>query len=126
MTETYRQNHHILAQLRTVSVILDCRRPHLLDRLLDVRVLLEELLVQRGPGESSRARGGAGVRVVGGLGLKRDGLALQHPWVSSRWPCHHVASNLLLLWGRSALQYHRGGVVVVVVVYGGKMAVVRS
>lgn len=50
-------------------------------------------------------------------GLERDGLTLQDPWVSSRRPRHHVASNLLLR--RSALQDHGGGRVVV---HGGIMA----
>lgn len=50
-------------------------------------------------------------------------LSLEHPRVSSRWPCHHVASNLLLLrrrrWG--ALQHHGGGMV-----GGWKVAGIRS
>lgn len=58
-------------------------RGHLLDRLLDVRVLLEELLVQSRSRESSRARCGAGVRVSGTRVLKWDRLTLEQPWVSS-------------------------------------------
>lgn len=51
--------------------------------------------------------------MVGARGRERDGLTLQHPRVSSRWTCHHVAGNMLLLL-RSSLQHQRGGVVVVV------------
>lgn len=51
-------------------------------------------------------------------GLERDGLTLQHPWVS----CHHVASNLLLQ-RRNSLQYHGGGRWVV---YSGIVAGVWS
>lgn len=84
-------------------------------------MLLEERLVQSGSMKSSRAWGGAGVCVVGALGGEGDVLTLQHPWVSSRRPGHHVARNLL--W-RSSLQHHRGRVVVVV--HGGIVAAIWS
>lgn len=84
-------------------------------------MLLEQRLVQRGSGEGGGARGGAVVGVVGARGRERDGLTLQHPGVSSRWPRHDVARNLLR---RSSLQNH--GRRVVVVVDGGVVAAVRS
>lgn len=87
----------------------DFRCFHLLDGLLDIGVLLQELLVQCGPGEGGGAWGGAGIRMVRTGVLDWDGLTLQHPRMSSWWPCHHVASDLLLLWRRSSLQYHGGG-----------------
>lgn len=72
-------------------------------------MLLQELLVQCGPREGDGAWGGAGIRMVRTGVLEWGQLTLQHPRMSSWWPCHHVASDLLLLWRRSSLQYQGGG-----------------
>ena len=69
----------------TVERVFPCKTEgsYLLDRLLDVGVLLEKLLVKCGSRKSSRARVGAGICVTGARGWERDMLTLQHPWVSS-------------------------------------------
>lgn len=56
---------------------------HLLDRLLDVGVLLEQRLVQCGPVITGGDRRAAVICVVGRLGRVPDGLSVEHAGVSS-------------------------------------------
>lgn len=90
-------------------------RRYLLHWLLNVRVLLEQRLVEHCPGEGARRwGGGAGVPLAVPPGVERDGLrGGHHPPVTPGG--HHVAGHLLR---RRALEEHVGRRVVVRVVHG--------